>query len=76
MNEKEFTAREVAVLVERLEGKFQFALDILVPLREDMSEVKERLTSVEERLGRVDDGLRVGFPSINARLSALEAKVG
>ena len=74
--EDKFTSGEVAALLEELRGDFRGVAEVVIPLREDMAEVKERLTAVEGRLVRVEDGLRVGFSSLDKRVSALEAKVG
>ena len=64
--EDKFSAREVGVLIEDLRGGFRAVSEVVVPLREDMAEVKQRLTGVEERLTAVEDALRVGltFPNV------------
>ena len=46
--EDKFTAREVAVLIEDLRSEFRTVSEVVLPLREDMAEVKERLTKVED----------------------------
>lgn len=72
-----FTAREVGALIERLENKFQSVsegLAILMPLRNDMAEVKDRLSAVENRLFAVETVIRLEIPSIKKRGSTLESK--
>lgn len=76
MANDQFSAREVAVLIENLENKFNVVLETVIPLRNDMAEVKERLTSVEQKLTSVEDVIRVAFPAINNRFSRIEAKLG
>ena len=76
MEEDKFTATQVGALIERLEGKFQFVLDIVVPLKNDMVEVKERLSKVETRLTGVEDAVRIAIPNLVQRVSHLESKAG
>ena len=71
MKDDKFTAREVVVLVEDLRSEFRAVSEVVVPLREDMAEVKERLTGLEGEVRLLKDAMRVGLPSINARLLAL-----
>lgn len=77
MNEKEvFTPREVAALVEDLRGEFRAVAEVVLPLRKDMIDVKERLSAVEFGLRTLTDAFRVEFPALKSRVSALESKVG
>ena len=74
--EDKFTAREVAVLVEDLRGEFRAVAEGLIPLREDMADVKNRLEKVEKRLTGVEDAVRVAIPSLTQRVARLETRAG
>ena len=74
MREDKFSAREVATLVEELKGEFRTVSEVVLPLREDMVEVKERLSSLETEVRSLKDAIRIEFPPIKGRLSALEIK--
>ena len=80
--EDKFSSREVVVMFEELRGEFRTVSEVVIPLREDMGEVKERLERVEERLTRVEDGLSaVGgvikstLPNLAKRVDRIEAKL-
>ena len=78
MTEDKFTAREVGVLIEELRSDFRTVsegLTSLLPLKEDMIEVKNRLSNLEFEVRTLKDVIRVEIPSIKSRLSAVEAKV-
>ena len=72
MKEENFTSNQVATLVESLRSEFQAVAEVVVPLREDMMEVKERLTRVETELSHVKDAVRIAIPSLNKRVERLE----
>ena len=74
--EDRYGAREAAVLLEELRSEFKTVSETALPFREDMAEVKERLTRVEADLVEIKDAVRAGFPDIFKRLSRLETKVG
>lgn len=76
MEEDRFSAREVATLVEDLRSEFKAVSQVVLPLREDMADVKERLGHVEDEVRQLKDTVRLGFPDIFKRLTRLEAKVG
>ncbi len=66
MKEKDtFTARQVAALLEDVRGEFRSVSEVVLPLREDMAEVKDRLTRVEERLIGVEDAVRLAIPDLS-----------
>ena len=71
-----YTSTEVGVLVESLRSEFRTIAEVVVPLREDMIDVKARLSNLESDMKEVKSVIRIALPSINQRLSALEAKVG
>lgn len=71
-----FTAREVAVLVEELRAEFRTVSEVIIPLREDMAEVKSDISVLKTDVLYLKDAVRVGFPEINRRLSVLESKLG
>ncbi len=72
--EDKFSAREVAVLVESLRSDFWGLGEVVVPLREDMAEVKERLSTLEDKVLSLDDAIRLAVPHLAKRVSRLEAK--
>ena len=74
--DKSFSATEVGVLVERLESKIDVVAERVGGLCEDMTEVKERLTSLETRMITVEDAIRITLPDHSRRLAKLEAKAG
>ena len=76
MEKEHFTAREVGTLIENLEGKFNLVLEIVVPLRTDMVDVKQRLSSLETEVRSIKDTIRVAFPAMNERFSRIETKLG
>ncbi|MBI2167124.1 MAG: hypothetical protein HYU34_02635 [Candidatus Omnitrophica bacterium] len=71
-----FTPREVAVLVEELCSEFRTVSEVVRPLREDMADVKERLTTLEFKVQSLDDAVRLSIPGLNKRVSRLEVKAG
>ena len=71
-----FTAREVGVLVEELRSEFRVVSEVVLPLREDMAEVKDRLSAVESRLTSLEDVVRLSIPDHNRRITRLETKAG
>ena len=76
MEEDKFTAREVATLIEDLRSEFKVVLDVVVPLREDMLEVKERLSALETRMLSLEDVVRLAIPDHAKRLSRIESHLG
>ena len=87
MNENNFTPSQVGtiletldkkidILIEDMRGEFRAVTEVVLPLREDMAEVKTRLGKVEFRLTCFGDAVQVAVPSLTRRVSALEAKAG
>ena len=76
MNADNFTPSQVGTLLEAMDKKIDLLTEIVLPLKEDMSEVKGRLSKVEFRLTCVEDAVRVAIPSLAKRVTALETKVG
>lgn len=74
--EDNFTAREVAVLIEELRGEFRAVSGVVFPLREDMIEVKERLSSLEVKVQSLNDVVRLAIPDHAKRISRIETKLG
>ena len=72
MEADKYTAGEVAVLVEGLRSDFRAVSEVVIPLREDMIEVKERLTSLENEVRSIKDVLRITLPDHAKRLTRIE----
>lgn len=72
--EKDYSVTEVGTLLESMDKKIDFLMEVVVPLREDMAEVKERLTNVETDVRTIKDVIRIEIPSMKSRISTLEAK--
>ena len=71
-----FTAREVGVLVEELRSEFRAVSEVVLPLREDMADVKQRLFVLEIKVQSLDDVVRLAIPDLNKRVTCLEIKTG
>ena len=67
-----FTPNQVAAIVEDLKSEFKVVLDVVIPLRKDMVEVKERLSAVEGEVRSLKD---VVVCSVLPRITRLETKV-
>ena len=76
MTNKSFTSTEVGTMLESLRSEFHTVSEVIIPMREDIAEIKDRLTAVETRLIRVEDIVRIAVPSHERRITALEVKVG
>ncbi len=76
MKEESFTSNQVTAIIESLRGEFRAVAEVVVPLREDMIEVKERLTKVEMELIQVKDAVHIAIPSLTKRVERLESKAG
>ncbi|OGX10955.1 MAG: hypothetical protein A2351_04240 [Omnitrophica bacterium RIFOXYB12_FULL_50_7] len=74
--DKTFSVTEVGTLVESLQTDIRSVSEGVISLHSDMDDVKTRLSSVEVELRSLKDVVRVAVPSINVRLSNLEAKAG
>ncbi|MBI3252099.1 MAG: hypothetical protein HYZ52_02110 [Candidatus Omnitrophica bacterium] len=70
---KEFTAGQVAALVEDLKGEFRTVAEVVTTVHEDMMTVKEEMIEVKNRLTALEDAVRVAVPSLEKRLLKLEA---
>ena len=71
-----FSATEVATLIENLERKFDVVAEAVLPLRENMADVKERLSAVEFRVGSLEDVVRTAIPSLSREITEVKEKVG
>ena len=69
-----FSATEVGTLLETMDHKIDFIVEIIVPMQKDMGEVKERLTNLETDMRLVKDVIRIEIPSLKKRVTRLEAK--
>ena len=71
---KTFTSTEVGTLVEDLKSSFRAVTEVVAPLPGRLSAVEEKLGKLEVRVGSLEDVVRIAIPSLNSRVSALEAK--
>ena len=74
--EDKYTAREVAALIEDLRSEFRTVSEVVIPLREDMMEVKERLSSLETEVRSLKDVIRIAIPDHAKRLTRIESHLG
>ena len=75
-DDKGFTNSQVGALIEDLKNDFRTVLEVVEPLREDMAEVKERLTAVETEVKTLKDVVKIALPRLENRVTQLETKVG
>jgi polyhydroxyalkanoate synthesis regulator phasin len=73
---KTFSVTEVGTLIESLRSEFRAVTEGVTALRKDVDELKSRVSALEVEVRLLKDVVRVAIPSINVRLSNLEAKVG
>ena len=71
--EGDFTRNEVAALVENLRADFRVVAEVVLPLRDDMIEVKERLSAVEIEVRSLKDVVAVAIPDLTRRVGRLES---
>ena len=69
---QEFTPNKVAALFESLEKGISTIAEDTSALREDMTEVKGRLSTLESDVRELKDAVRVAIPSHEKRISKLE----
>ena len=74
--DKNFTPNQVAALVESLRNDIKAIAEDTTSIREDMTEVKDRLSILETDVRTVKDAIQIALPSLNQRVSKLEAKIG
>ena len=75
-NGKTFSATEVGTLIESLRSEFRVVAEGVLALRKDVDDLKSRVSALEVDMRLLKDVIRVAIPSMNVRLSNLEAKVG
>ncbi len=71
-----YSTNEVATLVEDLKGEFRVVAEAVTGLRDDVDNLKDRMSAVELEVRTLKDVIKVELPAMNRRLSSLEAKVG
>ena len=71
-DDRNFSNNEVMALVESFKNDIKVIAEDTTSLREDMAEVKDRLSSVETTLKTLDDAVRNTLPDHEKRI----AKVG
>ena len=69
---KSFSNNEVMALIESFRLDIRLIAEDIGSLKEDMTEVKNRLGSLETKVQTLEDAVRLSLP----RISKLEAKVG
>lgn len=72
----DYSSNEVSALLETLRAEFRTVSETVLALRNDMHDVKERLSKLETRVQKLEDAIPIAVPSMNVRLANLEAKVG
>ena len=82
MVQDNFTPSQVAALVESLRSEFRVLAEVIVPVRIDITEMKEKITVIGDRFTHVEtdvrsikDAFRIAFPDLTQRVSKLETKV-
>ena len=75
-NKKTFSSTEVGTLVESLRGDVQSVAEGVTYLRNDMDDVKTRLSTLEVEVRSMKDAVYVAIPSLSKRVTVLESKVG
>ncbi len=73
---EDFTSNQVAALVEDLKSDFRNVAEGVSALSEDVNRLKEDMVEVKADLTTIKDAVRVSIPSLNNRVTKLEAKVG
>ena len=73
---KTFSSTEVGTLVESLRNDISIIAEDLVSVKNDVSMLKTDTHELKTDMKLVKDAIRVAIPSMNARLTNLEAKVG
>ena len=73
---KSFSNNEVMALIEDFRGNIRLIAEDVSSLREDMTEVKDRLSSLEIEIRSLKDVIQVAVPDLTRRVTKLEAKVG
>ena len=75
-NGKTFSVTEVGTLVESLRGDISVIAEDLVSVKNDVSELKTDVHELKTDMKLVKDVIRVAIPSMNVRITYLEAKAG
>lgn len=70
-----FGSQEVMALLEDLRGEFRSVSEVVLPLRDDMGEVKERLGTLETEVRSLKDAVGLSIPSLAKRVGRLESLV-
>jgi len=70
-----YSSNEVSTLLESLRSEFRSVAEVVLPLREDMADVKTRLSAVETELVALRDVVRVAIPFHERRITKLESKI-
>ena len=71
---RDFSATEVGTLLESVDKKIDFITETVIPLREDMADVKTLLTSLGIDVRSIKDVIRIEIPSMRSRIARLETK--
>ena len=73
MSGKDFSPREVAVLVEDLKSEFRVVAEGLVGVSDRVESLEDRMSVLETEVRTLSDVIRTDFPSMNRRITALES---
>ena len=74
-HDNNFTPTEVATLIKNLKRKFDVVAENIIPIREDIADLKEDMGEVKIRLTSLEDVVLTAIPSLASRVSVLEKKV-
>ncbi|MBI2871222.1 MAG: hypothetical protein HYY14_05870, partial [Candidatus Omnitrophica bacterium] len=73
---KEFSSREVATLVESLKSNISTIAEDVVSVKEDVAILKHDMVEVKSDVAIIKDAIRVTLPSLDKRLTRVESQQG
>ena len=74
--DKVFTGTQVGAVLESIRRELSLLAEGQTALRTDVDQLKKDVGELKDDMRVVKDVIRIAIPSINAPLSALEAKAG
>jgi hypothetical protein len=73
--DRPFTGTEVGTLIKSLRDDISVVAEGVGAIRVDVNILKNDMQDLKRKMITVEDAIRISIPSINNRLSRLEAKV-